>query len=93
MGMVMQNWGFELLKARINPARFIPTVTQSQIYSPDAAVEAGILDQLVGAGKSIETAVALAEQLCTLPADAYAGNKLVVREQALAIMRYDLGLE
>jgi enoyl-CoA hydratase len=91
MGMVMPAWGFELLKARINPHKFIPTVTQSQIYGPEGAVEAGILDELVEEGKAIETAMAMVEQLSALPADAYAGNKLVIRQQALTVMREDLG--
>jgi hypothetical protein len=54
-------------------------------------VEAGILDELVEEGKAIETAMAMVEQLSALPADAYAGNKLVIRQQALTVMREDLG--
>lgn len=91
MGMVLTDWSFELLKARINPHLFVPTVTQSRIYDPAGAVEAGILDELVDEGQAIEAAVKRAGELAQLPAKAYAGNKLYTREQALGVMRAELG--
>jgi enoyl-CoA hydratase len=90
MGMSMPAWGLELLKARINPALFVPTVTQSRIYDPAGAVQSGILDELVDEGEAIGTALASAAAFAALPAKPYADNKLVVREQALQIMRDDL---
>lgn len=93
MGMIMPNWSLELLKARINPTRYLQLVAQSRILNPNEAVTAGILDSLAREGKAIEQALAIAKQLAELPAEAYAANKLIVREQALATMRYDLGLD
>ncbi len=90
MGMSMPAWGLELLKARINPTQFVPTVTQSRIYDPAGAVRSGILDELVDEGGAIGTALASAAAFAALPAKPYADNKLVVREQALQIMRDDL---
>ncbi len=90
MGMVLTPWSFELLKARINPALFVPTVTQSRIYDPQGAVQAGILDELVDEGAAVDAALAAATGFASLPANTYAGNKLVVREHALQIMRDDL---
>lgn len=90
MGMSMPAWGLELLKARINPTLFVPTVTQSRIYDPAGAVQSGILDELVDEGGAIGTALASAAAFAALPAKPYADNKLVVREQALQIMRDDL---
>ena len=90
MGMVLPPWSMELLKARISPTLFVPTVTQSRIYDPPGAVEAGILDSLVGEGESVDAALATAAGLAALPAKAYAGNKLIPRAQALDIMRNDL---
>lgn len=91
MGMVLPPWAMELLKARINPTLFVPTVTQSRIYDPEGAVQAGILDSLVDAGAAVDMAMQTAAEMAALPAKAYAGNKLVPREAALGIMRADLG--
>lgn len=91
MGMVLPAWPLELLKARINPTLFIPTVTQARIYDPEGAVQAGILDTLVAEGESVDAALAAAAQFAALPAAAYAGNKLSTRQVSLDIMRKDLG--
>jgi enoyl-CoA hydratase len=91
MGMVLPPWSMELLKARINPTLFVPTVTQSRIYDPEGAVQAGILDSLVGEGESVAAAMQIAAEFAALPGKAYAGNKLVPRADALEIMRKDLG--
>lgn len=91
MGMVLPPWSIELLKARINPTLFLPTVTQSRIYNPEGAVQAGILDRVVNEGESIEAALSSAKEYAALPASAYAGNKLSTRAAALTIMCGDLG--
>ena len=92
MGMVLPDWAMEPLKARVNPARFLPVVTQSVTLDPAGAVDAGFLDRLVPEGEAIEAAVESAAQLAKLPAKAYAGNKLVPRQQSLQIMAESLGL-
>lgn len=90
MGMVLPPWAVELLRARINPALYVATVAQARIYDPDGAVQAGILDTLVGEGESVEAALSTAAELAALPAKAYAGNKLSSRAAALDIMRADI---
>ncbi len=92
MGMVLPDWAMEPLKARVNPLRFLPVVTQSVTLDPAGAVDAGFLDRLVPEGKAIDAAVELATELARLPAKAYAGNKLVPRQQSLEIMAASLGL-
>ncbi len=92
MGMVLPDWAMEPLKARVNPLRFLPVVTQSVTLDPAGAVDAGFLDRLVPEGKAIDAAVELATELAGLPAKAYAGNKLVPRQQSLEIMAASLGL-
>ena len=59
---------------------------------PAGAVDAGFLDRLVPEGEAIDAAVELAAQLAKLPTKAYAGNKLVPRQQSLKIMAASLGL-
>ena len=90
MGMVLPDWAMEPLKARLSPTHFLPVVTQSVTLDPAGAVAAGFLDQLVPEGKALETALATAGALAKLPASAYAGNKLVPRQQALQVMAASL---
>ncbi len=90
MGMVLTPWSLELIKARINPMKMVPTLVQSRIYDPAGALEAGFLDTVVEEGQAVEIALKAASELSALPANAYAGNKLGTRETALAIMRKDL---
>ena len=92
MGMVLPDWAMEPLKARVNPTRFLPVVTQSATLDPAGAVDAGFLDRLVAEGEAIDAAVELAAELGKLPGKAYAGNKLVPRQQSLQIMTASLGL-
>ena len=92
MGMVMPDWAMEPLKARVNPTRFLPVVTQSVTLDPVGAVDAGFLDRLVPEGEAVDAAVKLAAELGKLPGKAYAGNKLVPRQQPLQIMAASLGL-
>ena len=80
----------ELLEKRINPTLFVPVVTQSRVYDPERAVQAGFLDELVDAGGAVEAAVQRAKELAQLPARAYAANKLRVRKASLAAMEADL---
>ena len=90
MGMVLGLWSIELLKARINPMVYLPTVAQAKIYDPDGAVTASLLDSVVDEGEAISAAMDAAAQLAQLPGKAYAGNKLGVRQAALEIMANDL---
>ena len=92
MGMVLPDWAMEPLKARVNPTRFLPVVTQSATLDPAGAVDAGFLDRLVAEGEAIDAAIELAAELGKLPGKAYAGNKLVSRQQSLQIMTASLGL-
>ncbi len=90
MGMVLPPWALELLRARIAPTHFVPVVAQSKVYDPAGAVAAGFLDEVVAEGEAEAKALALAAELAQLPAQAYAGNKLDSRAEALEIMERDL---
>jgi len=90
MGVVLGPWSIELLKARINPMFYVATVAQAKIYDPDGAAVVGLLDSVVDEGESIPAAMDAAAQLAQMPGNAYAGNKLAVRQTALQIMAADL---
>ena len=91
MGMVLPDWALEPLQARLNPAWFLPVVTQSARLDPATAVSAGFLDQLVPPGETITQALETAGQLSALPGAAYAGNKLATRQASLDICRRSAG--
>ena len=65
-------------------------VVLTDLLDPAGAVNAGFLDQLVPEGQAVDHALQTAGLLAKLPAPAYAGNKLVPRQQALAIMKASL---
>lgn len=90
MGMVLPDWAQIPLKERLSPAHFLPAVTQSKIYDPQGAHEAGFLDTLVPSGQAVQRACAIAAELAELPTDAYAGNKLRTRQEAIARMQASL---
>ena len=93
VGYVLKPWTTVLLQARLNPRHYVPCVVQSRIFDPEAAVQAGFLDEVVAPGRAVETAIERARGLVELPAHAYAGNKLGPRREGLAIMAEDLGLD
>ncbi len=90
MGMGLGPWALEPLKARLSPQLWVPSIVQSRVYDPDAAVAAGFLDEVLEPGQAVERACELAAGFAALPAKAYALNKLCTREESIAIMRADL---
>ncbi len=90
MGMHLPPWALALLRDRLQPTLFLPTVTQSRIWDPEGALRAGFLDELVEPGEAVEAAVQRAQELAALPARAYAANKLEPRQASLATMETDL---
>ena len=90
MGMGLGPWALEPLKARLSRQLWVPSIVQSRVYDPDGAVAAGFLDEVVPAGQAVDRACGLAAEFAALPAKAYAMNKLVTRQESIAIMRADL---
>jgi len=86
LGMVLPDWALEPLKLRLNTAYFIPAIVQAQLFDPQGALAAGLLDQLVDKGQAIPTALEAAGRFAKLPADAYAGNKLSTRHEVIEKM-------
>ena len=65
-------------------------MTQSKVYDPRGAVDAGFLDEVVG--EATAKALELAAEFAELPAHAYAANKLTMRQAGIEVMKRDLGL-
>ncbi len=90
LGVPFSDWPLEPLKIRLNPQHIVSALLHSRVYAPEEALEAGFIDELVPAGRGLETALARATELAQLPGNAYARTKRVLRKESLAIMAADL---
>ena len=79
IGMSLPVFATQLAAARLSRRHTTAAFIQAQLYDPDAAVDAGYLDEVVDASELRERAVACAAQLGELPGEAYATNKLAIR--------------
>lgn len=85
IGMPLPIFGVEFARDRLSKRHFTQAVTQSRIYSPAEAVDAGFLDRLVPPEKLFDEAGAAAAALANLPAAAYAITK---RSARVAVSRF-----
>jgi enoyl-CoA hydratase len=77
----------ELAQSRL-PARFMTRAAiQAEVFSPETAVTAGFLDEVVEAGQLEARALAVAGQLAELPREYYRRNKLALRGDVLDRMQ------
>lgn len=90
IGMVLPTFGLELAKARLAPHRLTEAFIQAKLYNPDEAVNVGYIDQVVDPDKVVETALAKAAELAPLPNVSYHGNKLLIRQPFIDVIRASL---
>ncbi len=94
-GLRLPIFAVELARYRLPTASLIPSTQHAVLYDPDGAVAAGFLEEAVDAGKLLETALARARRLSTLPNPAYRQSKanLVapVRDRILGTLDADMG--
>jgi enoyl-CoA hydratase len=94
-GLRLPIFAVELARYRLPTASLIPSAQHSVLYDPDGAVKAGFLDEAVAADALLDTALAHARRLSTLPNPAYRQSKsnLVapVRDLILRTLDADLG--
>ncbi len=83
-------FAIQLARTRLNPAYLTRSFVQSELFSPDDAVQAGFLDEVVPADKVIDSALTTAQRLSALPAGAYAKNKQDIRDPAITAIRASL---
>jgi len=79
-----------LVQDRISKRHITRAAIQSENYSPDAAIDAGFIDQLQAPGELMNAALEQARRLAQLPREYYARNKLAARRDALAQMASSL---
>ncbi len=75
IGMPVPLLAMELARSRLLPTELGPATLQSKIYSPEDAVRAGYLDEVVPADRVLPRALEEARRLAGLPKAAYVGTK------------------
>jgi enoyl-CoA hydratase len=87
IGLPMPRAAVEICRQRLTPAHFNRAVVLAEIYSPDAAMGAGFLDQVVEASALKASAQSTAVGFLKLNMEAHAASKLRARDQALQAIR------
>jgi enoyl-CoA hydratase len=90
IGMTLPVFGLELATARLSRRHLTAATIQARLFDPEAAVDAGFLDQVVDAENLLERSVEVATQLAQYPQKAYAANKLAVREASITRIQESL---
>ncbi|MEM7217095.1 MAG: crotonase/enoyl-CoA hydratase family protein [Pseudomonadota bacterium] len=89
IGMSLPVFGFQLADARLSRRHMTQAVTQSTIYDPSSARDAGFIDTIVE-GDVITAALAEAERLGEFETTAYAANKIGWRAPFIAAIEASL---
>ncbi len=84
IGMVIPPFGMILSQQRLSAAHLQAAVIQARMYGPEGAREAGFVDEVVEPDTVRGRAMEIAGGLAELSTQAYAGNKLKLREDAIA---------
>jgi len=79
-----------VLRAQLNQQFYTRAALQSQMCTPEIAIEAGFLDMVVDAQELDATTLSAANQLMQLPQQQYGENKLLLRGETLAQMKFEL---
>lgn len=90
IGMDLPPLLVELTVSRIARQHLTRVALQSEVYSPEHAVEAGFIDEVVDLDDLDARTMAIAERLSQLPGAQYAANKLAIRAHTLQAMRDNL---
>ncbi|MBI3839039.1 MAG: crotonase/enoyl-CoA hydratase family protein [Planctomycetia bacterium] len=93
-GLVLPIFAVELARYRLPTASLISSTQHAVLCDPEGALKAGFLDEVVDADSLLDTALARAKRLSTLPNPAYRLSKsnLVapVRDRILSTLEADL---
>lgn len=77
----------ELVRARLSGRFTTRAAIQAEVFSPDSALEAGFLDEVVEPPQLDARALAVAGQLAELPREYYGRNKRALRGEVLQRMQ------
>jgi enoyl-CoA hydratase len=83
IGMVLPRWAVELSQERLSKRHVQQATLGARIYDPDAAADAGFLDEVVPAESLLDVARTEAQRWAALPRAAYAGQVRMNRGERL----------
>lgn len=86
IGMTMHHAGIEIARHRLAPAHFYRSVINAEIYSPEGAVAAGFLDEVVAPEHLMARAKELAQQFQKLNMRAHQQTKLKAKAEYLTLL-------
>ncbi|MBK1885181.1 MULTISPECIES: crotonase/enoyl-CoA hydratase family protein [unclassified Marinobacter] len=86
IGMTMHNAGIEIARHRLAPAHFYRSVINAEIYSPEGAVVAGYLDEVVAPEQLMSRANELAQGFRKLNMRAHAQTKVKTKAGYLELL-------
>jgi enoyl-CoA hydratase len=87
IGLTMPHAAVAILRHRLTPTHLDRAVMLAETFSPDGAVGAGLLDEVVDPSALAETANAAATRFAELDREAHAASKLRVRADTLDALR------
>ena len=90
IGMTMPFSTIEILRHRVTPAALTRAVVLAEAFTPDNAVETGVLDLVVDEADLMATAIATAESFNALDLTAHSHSKKRLRGEMLDAMRAGL---
>lgn len=83
IGLVMPEYGVDLVRDRIALSHQIPALANSILYDPQHAIAAGFIDEVVPAEETLNRAKEVATQLTKLDMHAHAETKRALRRDFL----------
>lgn len=90
IGMALPVFGLQLAAARLSKRHQTSATIQGQLFSPGQALDVGYLDDVVDEAELMNAALSCARRLAELPEDAYAANKLGVRDAYIKAIQASL---
>lgn len=93
IGMTMPEFAAELARDRLNPAFYTRAVAGAEIYSPEDALAAGYLDELVDPLSTLDFACVQADRLSKLDARAFTSTRRRTRGPTIARIRAGLAAD
>jgi enoyl-CoA hydratase len=90
IGLVLPAFATELCRQRLAPTHFYRAATLAEMFAPDAAAAAGMLDRVVAPAELAAAAQAVAAQASALPRTVFAATKLRARAPAIEALRVAL---
>jgi enoyl-CoA hydratase len=93
IGLTIPHYGVEIARMRLQPSYFQHATITAATYSPEEALRAGFVDEVVPEIGLMERAYEEAERLRKLNMPAHAATKLRVRAAALELIRASIDQE